>query len=189
MYPLRSGIDAPSAYLGPAAPGWQSRSTAAGSGGLDPQPLHLRRALARAGAVGGHAHRGDQQRGRLGPEERRHLVVVERDAAGAVAERVGGELEAAHGGTGFEQSRPVAAGAGPLDDVAERGAVHGVEGAVAAERLIEAEVGHVLAVRPPLDLLEVSSPPAVGARGDTVDRVDREEVLEQRVPLPDEVCG
>ena len=67
--------------------------------------------------------------------------------------------------------------------------MEGVEGTVAAERLIETEVSRLVTERPPLDLLQVALHPAVDARCDTFDGVDREEVLEQRAPRSGEVCG
>jgi hypothetical protein len=50
-------------------------------------------------------------------------------------------------------------------------------------------VSRLVTERPPLDLLQVVSHPAVDARRDTFDGVDREEVLEQGAALSGEVCG
>jgi hypothetical protein len=98
-------------------------------------------------------------------------------------------VEAAHGDAPFEQGRPVAAGTTSLEDNAERRAMEGVDRTVAAEWLIETEVSRLVTERTPLDLLEVAWHPAVDARCNTFDGVDRDEVLEQGASRSSEVCG
>jgi hypothetical protein len=91
--------------------------------------------------VGGGSDRGDEQAAGAGGKGSADLVVEEGEASGPLAESVGGEEQAPIDDPGFQVGGPVAAGAERVEDRVEIGGLEHRVGAVAAQRLAEAEVG------------------------------------------------
>ena len=90
----------------------------------------------------------------MGREEAGHVVVEERQAGGAQALTVGGQVELA----GFDRGEELGGAVGAVVELVEVDEPVGVEGGVAGQGLAEVEVGGLARKSPLLEELQGAAP-------------------------------